>query len=74
MAKITGCDRCSFYAHTPYMVCGVNPCGPTGSECSDFDAVAPREPLEGGYYAGDWIPQLRTQITVNDSVLIVAVS
>lgn len=46
------------------MVCGVNPCGPTGDECPDFDAAAPRcEPLEGGYYAGDWIPQLPTQIT-----------
>ena len=46
------------------MVCGVNPCGPKGSECPDFDEVEPRgEPLEGGYYAGDWIPQPSTQIT-----------
>ncbi|EKU96969.1 hypothetical protein Lepto7375DRAFT_0899 [Leptolyngbya sp. PCC 7375] len=64
MPKIPDCDRCRFYAHSPYMICGVNPCGPTGDECLDFDAIAPRgEPLEGGYYAGDWIPQLRTQIT-----------
>lgn len=46
------------------MVCGVNPCGPTGDECPDFDAVAPRgEPFGGGYYAGDWIPQQPAQIT-----------
>lgn len=64
MPKISDCERCRFYAHTPYMVCGVNPCGPEGDECPDFEAVAPLgEPLEGGYYAGDWIPQLRTHIT-----------
>ena len=45
------------------MVCGVNPCGPTGSTCEDFNAIAQaaaeteRHPLGGGYYSGDWIPE-----------------
>lgn len=53
------------------MVCGVNPCGPDGDECPDFDAIAPRgEPLEGGYYAGDWIPQLPTRITVEQQLAL----
>lgn len=60
MAKIPDCDRCRFYAHSPYMVCGISPSGPEGSSCPEFEpdpAAKPREPLEGGYYAGDWIPQ-----------------
>lgn len=45
------------------MVCGVNPCGPEGKTCKDFVATdqeasqEERQPLGGGYYAGDWIPQ-----------------
>ena len=63
MPKIPDCDRCRFYARNPYMVCGVNPCGSDDNECSDFEAAEPREPLEDGYYAGDWIPQPSTQMT-----------
>lgn len=57
MPKVPDCDRCRFYVHSPYMVCGVNPCGPEGDTCPDFIAIELREPLESGYYGGDWIPQ-----------------
>ena len=45
------------------MVCGIHPCGPTERTCEDFVAVGEdseaeeRQPLGGGYSAGDWIPQ-----------------
>ncbi|MEM8614789.1 MAG: hypothetical protein AAGF93_22465 [Cyanobacteria bacterium P01_H01_bin.105] len=61
MPKIPDCDRCRYYANSPYMVCGVNPCGVKGNSCPDFEATPNiaeiREPIGGGYYAGDWIPQ-----------------
>ena len=47
MPKIPDCDRCRFYACSPYMVCGVNPCSSSGNECPDFAVVVLREPLEG---------------------------
>jgi hypothetical protein len=70
MAKIPECDSlgrlchlCQYFLNSPHLVCAVNPCGPEGSTCEDFRAIAPsgteaaRQPLGGGYYAGDWIPQ-----------------
>ena len=54
------CDRCQYFLHSPYLVCAVNPCGPIGGTCEDFSAIADplkRQPIGGGYYAGDWIPQ-----------------
>ena len=63
MPKIPDCDRCQYFANSPHMVCGVNPCGPEGQTCSEFSASAENgsednpQPLGGGYYAGDWIPQ-----------------
>ncbi|MEM9446448.1 MAG: DUF6464 family protein [Verrucomicrobiota bacterium] len=64
MPKTPDCDHCHFYARSPYMVCGVNPSGPEGDECPDYEALEPpRKPLGGGYYAGDWIPQIKTQPT-----------
>ena len=36
MAKLDCCDRCEFYAHSLYMVCGIYPCGVEGDSCADF--------------------------------------
>jgi hypothetical protein len=58
MAKIPDCDRCHLDAHSPYLVCSVHPTGPEGDSCADFEAVDVRQPIGGGYYDGDWIPQL----------------
>ena len=57
MAKIPDCDRCRFYAHSAYLVCSAHPNGPEDNNCADFEALEVRQPLGGGYYAGDWIPQ-----------------
>ena len=63
MPKIPECHRCQYFGDSPYLVCGVNPCGPVHGTCDDFTAIAQadieaeRQPLGGGYYAGDWIPQ-----------------
>ena len=40
MPKLPCCDRCKFYAHSPYMVCAINPYGVAGDECSDFNPSA----------------------------------
>ncbi len=60
MAKLDCCDRCDFYAHSLYMVCGVHPCGVEGDSCPDFspapDAVTvPDEPL--AWYGDQWQPE-----------------
>ena len=58
------------------MVCGVNPSGPKGSTCDDFvalseeTAVVEREPLGGGYYLGDWIPQPFPVLTVDEQLAL----
>ena len=63
MPKIPDCDRCQYFANSPHIVCGIHPYGPTEEICEDFVAVEEdpeaevRQPLGGGYYAGDWIPQ-----------------
>ncbi len=55
------------------MVCGINPCGIEGSTCEDFEAhtgvaVETQEPLGGGYYAGDWIPQPFPAIAIDEQL------
>ncbi|MEL6778753.1 MAG: hypothetical protein AAFO06_16000 [Cyanobacteria bacterium J06597_16] len=42
MPNILQCDRCRFFVDSPWMVCGVNPNGPTGSTCPDFQASSHR--------------------------------
>lgn len=72
MLKIPECDRCQYFANSPYMVCGIHPCGPMGGTCKDFSTIAEyseaeaRQPLGGGYYAGDWIPQPFPTLTTDD--------
>ncbi|MGC1217097.1 MAG: hypothetical protein WA783_17290 [Phormidesmis sp.] len=76
MPKIPNCNRCQSFLHSPYLVCAVNPCGPTGSTCEDFSATAQaaivtnRQSLGGGYYAGDWIPQPFPTLTVADQLAL----
>ena len=36
MPKIPKCDRCSFYAHDPHLICAVHPEG-VDSDCLDFE-------------------------------------
>ena len=78
MPKISDCDRCQYFANSPYMVCGVNPCSPRGDACEDFAASAKdleakaeaRLPIGGGYCAGDWIPQPFPALTTVDQLLL----
>lgn len=75
MPKIPECERCQYFANSPYMVCGINPCGPEGSTCEDFAALSEgaaveKEPLGGGYYAGDWIPQPFPEITIEEQLAL----
>jgi hypothetical protein len=62
MPKTPDCDRCQYFLHNLHLVCAVNPNGPAGETCDDFNesakagAAPERQPLGGGYYAGDWIP------------------
>jgi hypothetical protein len=69
MPKISDCDHCQYYLHSPHLVCAVNPCGPLGLTCKDFNAITQadaeiaRQPLGGGYYLGDWIPQPFPEMT-----------
>ena len=36
MPKIADCDRCSLYAHDPYLVCAVHPEGVETERCLDY--------------------------------------
>lgn len=60
MTKLDCCDRCDFYAHSLYMVCGVHPNGVEGDRCADFRPVTraitiPDDPL--AWYSDEWQPQ-----------------
>lgn len=63
MSKLPECAHCQYCLNSPYLVCAVNPHGPEGLTCNDFvaapeaEANTERNPLGGGYYVGDWIPQ-----------------
>jgi hypothetical protein len=76
MAKISECDRCQYFLNSPHLVCAVNPCGPEGLTCEDFRAITPsgtepaRQPLGGGYYVGNWIPQPFPVLTENEQLAL----
>jgi hypothetical protein len=83
MAKISECDslgrlchRCQYFLNSPHLICAVNPCGPAGETCDDFEAIAQadtapeRQPLGGGYYAGDWIPQPFPTLTAAEQLAL----
>ena len=48
MPKIPKCDRCSFYAHNPHLICAVHP-GGVENDCLDF--------RDNGREAELWSPQ-----------------
>ncbi len=33
------CDRCDFFAHSPYLVCALHPKGPLEHPCRDFESA-----------------------------------
>lgn len=83
MSKISDCDslerlcrHCQYFLHSPYLICAVNPHGPEGPTCEDFEAIAQsdsktvRQPLLGGYYAGDWIPQPFPTLTTAEQLAL----
>ena len=60
LRKLDCCDRCDFYAHSLYMVCGVHPYGVKGDHCADFRlapsaVTVPDAPL--AWYGDQWQPQ-----------------
>ncbi|MBD2094067.1 hypothetical protein H6F90_02720 [Trichocoleus sp. FACHB-591] len=65
--KLPECDRCIFYAHTPFLVCTSHPEGVSSNSCLDFQRDPMAEPEEfwepegASYYNGDLIvtPQQR---------------
>ena len=76
MSKIPECDRCQYFVNSPYLVCGVNPYGPADDTCEDFSATDQvaiaeiRQPLGGGYYTGDWIPQPFPVLSVDEQLAL----
>ena len=74
MQKLLACDRCQYFANSPYIVCSLHPCGPVDDVCEDFtgveSAVAVRQPLGGGYYTGDWIPQPFPALTAAEQIAL----
>ncbi len=59
MDRLECCQYCDFYAHSPYMVCGVHPSGVDSNYCADFrtasdEAVVLDDPL--AWYS-EWQPQ-----------------
>ena len=48
MPKISKCDRCSFYAHDPHLICAIHP-GGVENDCLDF--------RDNGREAELWSPQ-----------------
>ena len=76
MAKLPECDHCQYCLNSPYLVCAVNPHGPEGLTCDDFLAIPEaeaglvRQPLGGGYYAGDWIPQPFPAMSVDEQLAL----
>ena len=76
MSKIPQCDRCLFYAKTPYLLCPVNPNGIEGDRCLDFrpKPTAEEEQLwepEGySWYGGELIPNRRSPLTQEEQLKI----
>ncbi|PZO50724.1 MAG: hypothetical protein DCF15_15505 [Phormidesmis priestleyi] len=70
------CHRCQYFLRSPFLVCAVNPSGPDNLTCEDFaaisevDVVENKQPLGGGYYAGDWIPQPFPTLTTVEQLAI----
>lgn len=64
--KLLQCNNCQFYSGSPYLICGVHPSGPVGSECPDFllksgvqQPGEPWAPQGYSFYNGELIEQPR---------------
>lgn len=61
MPKLSCCDQCVLYAHSPFLICAVHPTGVEGNACYDFRSnPAPSdleqwEPVGASYYNGELI-------------------
>jgi hypothetical protein len=61
LSKIPSCDRCRYYAHSPYLICAIHPFGVTKS-CRDFETAELWQPESLRDYLGlgmeeyDWHP------------------
>jgi hypothetical protein len=54
------CQRCEYFAHSPYVICGVHPYEVKGNRCPDFSLatraiVASDDPL--AWYEDEWRPE-----------------
>ena len=63
MAKIPDCDRCRFFASSPYLVCALHPGGPETDICPDyseldFQTTEEEDPDPMGWFSDDWQPAL----------------
>lgn len=56
--KLDCCNRCKFYSHSPYMVCGLHPTGVEGDTCPDFelDLTLPDDEAVA-WYGEPWQPE-----------------
>ena len=76
MPKIPDCDRCSFNAHNPHIVCAVHPNGVESEKCLDFrqDSNAKVEeqwcPQGYSWYGGELVPNRPSRYTVNEQIEI----
>jgi hypothetical protein len=58
MAKLDCCNRCNFYAHSPFLVCAEHPAGVEGDSCPDFQLnlqVPDDEAI--AWYGEQWQPE-----------------
>jgi hypothetical protein len=58
MTKLDFCDRCRFYARSPYLVCADHPAGVEEDICSDFalDVETPDDEATA-WYGERWHPE-----------------
>ncbi|MGK7899301.1 MAG: hypothetical protein AB4372_38205 [Xenococcus sp. (in: cyanobacteria)] len=76
MPKISDCDRCSFYANNPHLVCAINPSGVDSDRCLDFrlDPNFQEEeqwsPKGYSWYDGELIPNRPSRYTAEEQLEI----
>jgi hypothetical protein len=75
MPKIPECDRCSLYAHNPYLICAVHPSGVDGDRCIDFrpnSNIKEEEQwsAEGYSWYGDELIRDRSRYTSEEQIQI----
>jgi hypothetical protein len=60
MPQSPQCPSCRYCAHSPYLVCAINPQGPQTAPCPDhrfsLQATQRRQPAPFGWHSDDWRP------------------